>query len=393
MDITNKNYDLLLKAVDNINRTEWYYNQDVLKKFQTRGNFTLTEINKIEVVTEIMKELYKDRFHLELELMTSVDLNALYFFQLKLIVHYPKVKIMNEKGGEMVIKNHFQFIHLMISDNKIYPLSKLSTLTVNPTMQQYVRKYAHSHISSCYYLSLDNSIKQFCLGSSTEFRTLAQSLSIGGELDYDTFYMFAMNLTTVAQTESLAGKPHIKLETISLDSELSEIYVRNYTYTTDYERGHKSGGLSPIEYSPVNWRINSGIFEIIDDYKLEKHCLIYGNDSNLYDRSNIVCKDSSGNYYQFTTGEYAEEVSETLNSISWAYKFKDKEYHFAIAEGAALRNDKFYIHPKTKNYVKKHLESRANIHYIKNCIKAKFENNQQKSNNTVENQQADIKQN
>ena len=98
------------------------------------------------------------------------------------------------------------------------------------------------------------------------------------------------------------------------------------------------------------------------------------------------------NYYQYNTGDYAEEISEGLNNISWAYKFKNKDYHFAIAEGAALRNDKFYIHPKTKNYVKKHLETRANIHYIKKCIQAKFEGNQQEVGNTIENKQADIKQ-
>lgn len=392
MDISDKNYQLLLKAVDNINRTEWYYNQDVLKKLQVRGNFNPSQIHIIEVVAQIMKELYNDRFHLELEVLTSIDLNDPYFFQLRLIVHYPKVKIMNEKGGEIVIKNHFQFIKLIFDYDKIYPLQNLYTLTVNPTMQQYMRRYAHSHIPSCYYSTLDSSIKSFCLGNNTEFRSLASQLMHGYEFDYDAFYMFAMNLTTVAQTESLAGKPYVKLETISLDSPLSEIHVRNTSYIADYERGHPNGGLNPINYSPVNWRINSGVFEVIDDYKLERHCLIYGQDDACYDSSNLVCKDSSGNYYQYTSGSYGEEVSETLNEISWAYKFKNKDYHFAIAEGAALRNDRFYIHPKTKNYVKKYLESKANLYYIKRCIKTKIEGNQQEVANTIENKQTNITQ-
>jgi hypothetical protein len=239
----------------------------------------------------------------------------------------------------------------------------MSCITVNPTAQQFVRGYNHSHTSSRSYYN--NEFKRFCLGSNTEFAKLLGQFT-NNPYDADIFHMFCINLITMAETESLAGKPHIRLATVAISGDLSSDRIRHFLI---------EGYMNKYKYSyalkAVDWKVTSGALEVIDNEKLEQHCLIFEYDVDEYHNIGgiIVCKDSVGNYYRYTDDNNTSEYN--IESIDWYIQFKDKQYKFGLADGAILKPETFFIHPQIKKHVKKHLEEKANIRLIRESITTK----------------------
>ena len=377
-----KNLALLQKAAENINKTEWYRNEDFLEKRLMGYRITPGGYKILKSVLSVVEELYNDRFHINIRI-SQIDGND-YIFQYDLIIHYPKLKIMNEKDEHIIVNNFFQIVPFSITSEQIIPAHQVRGSATNPTIQQYLRRYAHSHLPSMDYSN--DMTNGFCLGnSSTEHKRLCQELRTS-KYDKDIFYMFAMNLTTVAQTESLAGKPFIKMSSVNLNERLNNHHHVIYAaenYMEDYKRKYNNSE----DLYPLTWKLNNNTLGIVDDHKLEKHCLIYGGHGNdeYYNSTMLVRKDNLGNYY-----EYSQNDEDFTIDHNWSYSFKDKEFHFGIAEGATLRENKFYIHPKIKENVRKYLESKANLHYIKKYIKAKTEGNKQEKTHTLENKQGSV---
>jgi hypothetical protein len=377
--ISDKNYQLLCNAAENINRTQWYYDQTFLKKCLHRKTFNEQQLGMLNSITQILSELYGERFHINIIIDTSYEAQRKYYFKFDLIIHYPKLKIMNEKNEHIIVNNHFQIVPFQIYNDCVTPANSINGITVNPTTQQFLRGYAHSHISTVNFANENTAKRNICLGSNTEYKKLTYDLA-HQVFDYDTFYMFAMNLTTIAQTESLSGKPYIKMSNVNLNSTLGSHYMTNTTvkyYMDDYKLEDIRETLSPL-----NWKLDKGKLAVVDDYKLERHCKIYGSDVEHYSNSSICRRDSLGNYYSYQQSEDDIDIN-----YHWSFKFKDKEFPFRLAEGASLVNNKFYIHPKIKENVKKYLEHKANIYYIKKYIHSQTKGNKQEETHTLENKQ------
>ncbi len=352
----NKLYE---KAVDSINKTEWYRDEKFLSKLPKRG-FNEECVKILKSMVEELTDIFEDKFHLEM-VIDSVDYFSIYSFML--FIHYPKLTIINEDGQSIKLTNHFQRVVIHIGTHYCSINHEMSCITVNPTAQQFVRGYNHSHTSSRSYYN--NDFKRFCLGSNTEFVKLLGQFT-NNPYDADIFHMFCINLITMAETESLAGKPHIRLATVAISGDLSSDRITHYLI---------EGYMNKYKYSyalkAVDWKVTSGALEVIDNEKLEQHCLIFEHNVDEYHNIGgiIVCKDSVGNYYRYTDDNNTSEYD--IESIDWHVQFKDKQYKFGLADGAILKPETFFIHPQIKKHVKKHLEEKANIKLIKESITSK----------------------
>ena len=333
-----------------INKTEWYRNPKFLNKFVERNNISQTAANIImNDIVPALETLYGDMYHIILYMDTSTSRTRNYFhiYGMSIILRYPVLQISNIKS-HTTVHNHFQKVYLPVSDDCITIRRSLEARTINPSIQQFSKKYAHSHISTVDYTS--NSYQGFCLGgSSTEFNVLSSAINNEGGKVPETWYMLFMNFITMAETESLSGRPYLFIRDLTLGERgLSSMssdgnnFIHHYNnYTTDKK--------------PVNWSIENGVYVVIDDEALEEHCLIFGHESTNYNWRHTLHKDSVGNYYTPST-ETAE-----VHNITWEYtEFKDHIYPFGLSEGQTVANNKIYIHPKLKEYVKNKLESTAN---------------------------------
>ena len=352
--------ELYEKAVDSINKTEWYRDEKFLSKLPKRG-FNEECVKILRSMVEELTDIFEDKFHLEMAI-DSVDYFSIYAF--KLFIHYPKLTIINEDGQSIKLTNHFQRVVIHIGTHYCSINHEMSCITVNPTAQQFVRGYNHSHTSGRSYYN--NEFKRFCLGSNTEFVKLLGQFT-NNPYDADTFHMFCINLITMAETESLSGKPHIRLATVAISGDLSSDRISHFLI-----EGYMNKYKDSYALKAVDWKVTSGVLEVIDNEKLEQHCLIFGNNiTNEYHNIGgiIVCKDSVGNYYRYTDDNNTAVLD--IESIDWHVQFKNKQYKFGLADGAILKPETFFIHPQIKKHVKKHLEKKANIKLIKESITAK----------------------
>ena len=79
-----KNLALLQKAAENINKTEWYRNEDFLEKRLMGYRITPGGYKILKSVLSVVEELYNDRFHINIRI-SQIDGND-YIFQYDLII-------------------------------------------------------------------------------------------------------------------------------------------------------------------------------------------------------------------------------------------------------------------------------------------------------------------
>lgn len=353
-------YTKIKKIINLYNKTEWYYEKDFLKPFVRRGNITCHVQTVLEeCILPILEEIFKDRYHLRLEI-DSMNNGNWILNKIDIIIHYPTVTVTDDDNESTLLTNHFQKLTINSQSNNgsnnLLNCSLLG-LTTNPTHSQYLRGYIHSHISNTNFKTEE--FKSYCLGDdSVEFKQLRNLINSASGLDYEDWYMFFLNLITIAQTESGAGVPYIKLSNISFGGRIQSTHTVNRisTYIQLYKEFPNK--------TPVSWTINNGKLSVIDDDKLEKHCLIFENKDSYPCSTQLCMKDSSGNYYG--NGNHNSLIPD---DITWSYEgFKDKEFKFEILNYNCSQSDKFYIHPKIKKYVSTILEQRANENVIKESI-------------------------
>ena len=345
-DIFKKHKDKLKDLYNLINKTEWYRDKDFLIRLKRKPIEKYIYTILTDNIIPTLEELYGNNYHLELHIDYNDGGNCqqmYYIFAIDIYIRYPKVTVRNGKRNQSTeLTNHFQKQTIYI-DNFGMSLGSLEARTVNPTLQQFNYKYAHSHLNSCDYT---NGFKSFCTGSSTEYQILKDTLSSEKHVEYDTWYMFFMNLTTIAETESLVGRPYRKLNELSLGERGSSTNLTGSdTYITLYN--------SEENKTPVNWTIENGLYSVVDDEILEQHCIVKFN--SLWDKWKMY-KDSLGNYYGTTRFNDVDS-----SYLQWSFTdFKDHVYPFGFSEGEAQTNNQIYIHPKLKKYVKNRLEFQAN---------------------------------
>lgn len=162
------------------------------------ANKTLMEVpdNLIERVIEVLTD------------SPVIDyLGRLFFTNIFILVHFPKVKITNEYD-KFVYANHI-YAKIQISYNG----SMISRFTLNRAEYSYAHMssdYMHSHVSGIPTSDFTN-FKTPCLGSGPIRSTIS---NLNAEYDENLWGLFCLELDKYVHTESVQGGPYRRLEDI-----------------------------------------------------------------------------------------------------------------------------------------------------------------------------------
>ena len=124
-----------------------------------------------------------------------------------IVIHFPEVTVMNEYGKSIKIKD--LYVRLNVSRNGIL-IGSLQMIRSTYSITQFRRGYRHSHLPKMYASDLQN-FSSPCLGSGP-IRATISSLNSG---NYEELWrLFCLELDRYVKTESIAGRPFIRLETV-----------------------------------------------------------------------------------------------------------------------------------------------------------------------------------
>lgn len=167
-------------------------------EYRKLADKTLTTVpdNFIERVLEVLTDTF------------VVDyLGRMYFNNIFILVHFPRVKITNE-NDKFVYANHM-YAKICVSYNG----SMINGFTLNRAEYSYDHissDYMHSHIPGVPLSDFTRFISP-CLGSGPIRSTTS---NLNREYDEDLWGLFCLELDKYVHTESIAGGPYIRLENI-----------------------------------------------------------------------------------------------------------------------------------------------------------------------------------
>ena len=322
---------------------------------------------------------------------TTNSLNDNYY---KIFILYPKLTITNEHKQSIQVENHIQSLGFSFRevDNRINFSSGVDAITLKPTLQQYIKGYLHSHLSSGYdslfYRSHEeeenNSLeissdrfKSFCLGRGpirdtiNEIRECINTSTPVNSQDESCIQLLFLNLIDIASTESLLGRPYIYLRNITLNNKSTDRNISNQVHEfNDFYM--KQLSLKNLSNTPLDFSINKNRLVVKDNEKLEDHLINAYDNYRLIHNNNlqnkIFChKDTLGNYFSCASYLGDDTFNEVLEERKQRYVLLgNKKIYFQLSSEIDTNNNlKKYLHPKIKENVKKYIETIANREAIK----------------------------
>jgi hypothetical protein len=326
-------------------------------------------MNIINILKNTCNKVFGNNFHIDYD-------EGPFTCIITIMLLYPELTITNENGNSVKVRNHIQSVklHYYIDDDKIHFYDNcVKGITLKPTFQQFIKGYQHSHLNSGYRYSDDDfelnhsTFKRYCLGSSSQpcvkiMHEFGQKKPVSEFMPH--FEYFLHNLIVLAETESIAGKPYIKLENIVLNKNLAPSLTnsRFYEVISEYKKS--------INKNVVDFKINKGILNVVDNENLEDHILdALPNDikTDNYYNTCFCRKDGLGNYFSnISLDNYNGYLNEVELFKEYYVQFGDRRIQCDVIHNEVQENYlKIYIHPKIKENVKKIIEKQANREAIR----------------------------
>ena len=349
--------------------------------------------NIIEVFDEVFGREYWD-MQVEPRAYHNLGGNTVYNKELKVVVHFPELTVTNENERSILLENFF--LRLVFNGRRTYNLEtsdytyffdirpnlegKLNT----PSAQQLYKDYQHSHIHS----NADRiNFHQFCTG-----RNFFSDLYRGYNSDpcKESLFMLAKYMINIASTESLAGVPYIKMDTV--------LFTGN-SRTLDESVLHSLNNyVKYLKIKPVDWTFKNGFLSIVDNEKFETNLYELVMDSidqlNMEETntawiiSNIKCrKDNLGNYYSINQdfdNDYIQTYIIDQNANNTFY-FKGSKFPISLSKEIFINEDNFYLNQKIKKHAKQYIERKINEKKLTSYFKSRKNRNKVEQNNNVKN--------
>lgn len=202
---------------------------DSVKKIIVNESFE----NKNQVINKLIKNL-KDSILLnndlnltndEIILIESFILDKIKnYFQCRVTIHFPKVKVTNDNNKSVIIKDIFARFKIKQNGTLI---EDVTFCKATYDTDQWNSNYMHSHIPSI-SRSRAKEFKHCCLGRGPLSTTIP---SLYLEENINLWSLFCYELDNYLQVESLVGGPYIRLENIknvSLKNTNYKIIHENY---------------------------------------------------------------------------------------------------------------------------------------------------------------------
>lgn len=187
-----------------------------------------------KISNELIKNL-KDSINLnedlnltddEISLVESFILDEIKeYFQCRITIHFPEVKITNDNNKSIIIKDMFARFKIKQNGTLIEDVTFCKSTYDDA---QWNSNYMHSHIPSVSY-SYINNFEHCCLGRGPLSKTIP---SLYLEENLNLWSLFCYELDNYLQVESLVGGPYKYLERVkekSLVNLYYNIFYQNYT--------------------------------------------------------------------------------------------------------------------------------------------------------------------
>ena len=218
-----------------------------------------------------------------------------------IIIRFPKVKIENEKGMFINVKDIWVRVQIIITGNSIDNIECLMSNAFTMTRSVYKKlhikaDYMHSH---CPGLPLVNGEvwKKCCLGNGPIKRTVATLCS---SFDMDIWKLFCIEIEKYVSTESLAGGPYRYMSSMdnngyqkSFDKQLNNILYTDIfmnfgdndeendkfkKMTIDFLRYFVTNSSVPISFSDLSYCLGEDFFNFYTS--ISKEFIKWYNDKN-----------------------------------------------------------------------------------------------------------------
>lgn len=220
----------------------------------------------------------------------------------EVLIYFPEIKVTNENNKSITIFDTFVKFDLL--DSGLLVTGNFFIGRSSYTILQYINRYIHSHVTG--------NLKEFhipCYGTGPIKSTL---LNLSINYDEDLWKLFCVELQKYLETESLAGIPYRRLESlvwsnaVKLSSYQSAqripnqyedtiddfiiYFIKNYPFKLAYNNKYYTLGISKEEFS-IN--ISKAFYEYYKEninLSLYIPCMIDNNIIYLYS-SNSVSED------------------------------------------------------------------------------------------------------
>lgn len=186
------------------------------------------------ITKNYIRDTIKDSFNTLEELQEASLINIIYSIEQPycyIIVHFPEVRITNEYDKYVDVRNLWAKVKIRQKDGLL--AERFSINRSEYPISHLMGNYMHSHIPSIPFSDL-SLFQQPCTGTGPINKTI-ESLRI--EFDSDLWTLFCLELDKFMCTESIAGTPYRRLESIG---------IGNLCYNNDFIANF-SVGYWPVE--------------------------------------------------------------------------------------------------------------------------------------------------
>lgn len=298
----------------------------------------------------------------------------------KLIIHFPKLTVTNEYNKSIDITHLYVKLDF---DTEYLLLGSFEIIRSEYTQGQYNSGYCHSHVTML--CGDPTHWKTPCLGTGPIRNTIAK---LNVEFSEEMWKLFCFELKKYLETESIAGVPYIKLESVSSNSRTA--YLSLHLHDNNYENtisSFTSLSCGQLIFDFVNYVIDKRPFKF--NYCQGYH-IAHSDDEIIIILSNLFIEFYNNSYYYKHTHSvydlynkniimdvkkgtdcYFKIININISSLqqtdTTVLNFKGNPIKLNIIKDSAKRdpNISIFINPKIATFVVKALLTLINTEYGK----------------------------
>lgn len=338
----------------------------LFKRIRPEHCWTLRQMIKI------LEQAYKDRWDIQIELKplfkshtnryggNAGAIRDWFLYDrmivdfIYIVIHFPSVTLTNSKRDTFDLKDMFIRIPLDPKENNLI-IETLQGTRSTLSVAEYETAYLHSHL-----IRLNDNVtvnghvvknrpctySEFCTGIG-DINILKAMLN--NKFDPDFFNSYLLLLQNFLEWESIEGTPYMRI---------NSVVVADYDYPVVSEDECRNFYESLIRHPNsfiLDWTFRDGRYEIVDNNKFEEQ--LRGSPWGTY-----LYRDETGKYFEEKTQIAREDV--VFNE--WL-PFRGQKIFFRIEGEIKTRGEDAlkFIHPKMKAYVKRQLEQRINVTFLR----------------------------
>lgn len=332
------------------------------KLFLNGTQFSEPIFEKFRLLIKATQEVYEDSWDLEIGAYGEEGLNII-----GVVILFKDITIKNSKDKEHPIKDLFVRIKLHISGSNLR-IEELHGGRTTISYDEWSSGYMHSHLPSRRPEGTRSNPPywgSFCRGSG-HINDFIAEINSGGGFKEENLTPFLIQILGLVSWESLEGGPHITLDRIKSFPSSGRVFSFNSNATHLHEIKKRLLEQYKVFKRPpdLDFKLESGVYTIIDNEKLEKYIL----ESITLSNQDRICLLSmpalDGRHYAY--GQLPGFRVPPI--ITKKYIFQGQEVSTIIGNPPDLgeiSSNNYILNPQVKEFIKQDLEYDINTKKIR----------------------------